>query len=327
MTSPRKASIVKKEKPSAELTQFRARVAERARYYAGQAKSSNTKRAYEGDWKRFAQWCDDINVDALPAEPEIVAAYLGWLADEGKASSTIGRAAAAIGKAHEVSGYFSPTKHPGVKQVMEGVRRSKGAAQKGKAAVLREDLRKMVQVNEGNELIDFRNRALLTLGWIAALRREELVSIDTEHLSWEEDRLRLLIPKSKTDQEGEGHYIGILKLDDTEVCGWTHLKAWLDRAGINQGPVFVGLKGPQARGRLAPQSVWHVVKKSAEKAGLPADIYGAHSLRAGYVTQAFYDGARETEIRRVTRHKSEDMTRRYIRPLDVFDEIATHRMR
>lgn len=311
-----------------DLARAREKAAERARFYAGKAKSQNTTRAYAGDWKRFQAWCEAMQLVPLPAEPETLAAYLGWLADQGKATSTVGRAAAAIGKAHEVAGRMSPTKHPGVKLVLDGIRREKTVTQHGKEAILREDLRAMVATFAGDSLLDFRNRALLAFGWVAALRREELVAIDVEHLAWEgNERVRLTIPRSKTDQEGEGQHIGVLRLSDFEICGLTHLEAWLAEAGIDTGPVFVGLRGPKANGRLHPQAVWHVVKIAAKRAGLDLTRYGAHSLRAGYVTQAFYDGAREAEIRRVTRHTSEDMTRRYIRPLDVFDHIATERMK
>ena len=47
-------------------------------------------------------------------------------------------------------------------------------------------------------------RDLLLMGFAGALRRAELVGIDREHITFVASGLRLLIPRSKTDGEGEG---------------------------------------------------------------------------------------------------------------------------
>jgi len=54
-----------------------------------------------------------------------------------------------------------------------------------------------------------RDRAILTLGFSAALRRSELVALDVQDLVPDRDGLRLLIRRSKTDQEGAGQEIAV----------------------------------------------------------------------------------------------------------------------
>ena len=49
-----------------------------------------------------------------------------------------------------------------------------------------------------------RDRALLALGFAGALRRSELVALGIADLTAAPDGLRVLIRRSKTDQEGEG---------------------------------------------------------------------------------------------------------------------------
>jgi hypothetical protein len=47
-----------------------------ARDYARQSLSPATRRAYEGDWRAFQGWCTDRGIEALPASPASVAAWL-----------------------------------------------------------------------------------------------------------------------------------------------------------------------------------------------------------------------------------------------------------
>ena len=61
-----------------------------AQSYRRRAKSANTLRAYESDWRQFGVWCDERGLEALPARVEAVATYLAVMAQAGRADSTIG---------------------------------------------------------------------------------------------------------------------------------------------------------------------------------------------------------------------------------------------
>ena len=53
------------------------------------AQSENTRRNYAGQFRKFRAWCEREEQSALPASPEVVAAYAAELADEGKSMSTV----------------------------------------------------------------------------------------------------------------------------------------------------------------------------------------------------------------------------------------------
>jgi len=53
---------------------------------------------------------------------------------------------------------------------------------------------------------------------------------------------------------------------------------------------------------MTGHAVGEVIKRRAAAAGLDPDLYGGHSLRAGFVTQAFKAGANSRSIRRQTGH-------------------------
>ena len=53
------------------------------------AQSENTRRNYAGQYRKFRAWCEREEQSALPAQPEVVAAYAAELAEDGKSMSTI----------------------------------------------------------------------------------------------------------------------------------------------------------------------------------------------------------------------------------------------
>jgi tetratricopeptide (TPR) repeat protein len=70
-----------------------------------------------------------------------------------------------------------------VRAVLRGVRRSLGVAQAQKDALSIEQLRALVRVTLGRDgLLGLRDRALVLLGFAAALRRSELVALTVEDL-------------------------------------------------------------------------------------------------------------------------------------------------
>ncbi len=176
---------------------------------------------------------------ALPAAAQTLAAYLADLALTDR-PATIGRKLAAIAVAHRDAGLESPTEHGMVKRTLAGIRRKKGTAQNQKAALLVDDLRRMV-APLGASLLDRRDRALILLGFAAALRRSELVALRFEDVRFEEEGLVLTLRRSKTNQEGRLETIAVAYGSEPTTCPVRALRAWLAAAGLVDGPLFVGL--------------------------------------------------------------------------------------
>ena len=87
-----------------------------------------------------------------------------------------------------------------------------------------------------------------------------------EDLEESELGFKVTIRHSKTDQEGAGQTIAIVR--GSVACPVTALKAWLEAAGITAGPIFRSVKkGGAVGGRLSAQSVAEIVKAYAERVG------------------------------------------------------------
>jgi site-specific recombinase XerD len=289
--------------------------------YAKADKAEATRRAYVGDYAAFGAWCSDRGVASLPATAETVAAFLAFEAGRGVKPSTISRRVAAILYAHKLAGHESPTGSEVVKATMRGIRRSVGTAATRKAPATADKVCAMA-ANMPNGLIGLRDRALLLLGFAGAFRRSELVALNVADIQECEAGLRVYIGKSKTDQEGRGVTIAIAP--GAVACPMKAVKAWLEGAAVTDGPVFRSIaKGERvSAGRLSDKSVADIVKRHASRLGLDPATFGGHSLRAGFLTSAAAKGASVFKMMDVSRHKSVDTLRGYVRGAEMFRDHA-----
>jgi site-specific recombinase XerD len=308
----------------ARLDAIDARVRDRA----DDAKARNTRRGYRSDWEAFTLWCAQHGLEPLPADPLTVARYLTAMAEPDAQPkqlkpSTLARRLAGIRYAHLIAGHStSPTSDQRVKAVLSGIRRGEGVAPRQVAAATLDPLRSML-VALPNDLRGLRDRAVLLIGFAAALRRSNLVALNVEDLEFESDGVILSVRRSKTDQEGRGTQIGIPMGAYAETCPVRALRGWLTAAQITSGPVFRRItitKELQATdARLTDQSVADIVKRAAAAAGLKPADYAAHSLRAGMATTAARAGASDREIMSQTGHVDPRSIGHYVRKGRLLD--------
>jgi site-specific recombinase XerD len=150
----------------------------------------------------------------LPATAATLAAFLACEATRGSRPSSIARRIAGIRHAHLLAGHEPPSQAEMVKATFRGIRRSVGSAPKRKQPLTVDCLRAMVAAAPDN-LIGLRDRALLLIGFAAALRRSELVALDVADLTETKAGLRLRIRASKTDQERQGTTVAIVPGDNS----------------------------------------------------------------------------------------------------------------
>jgi site-specific recombinase XerD len=131
----------------------------------------------------------------------------------------------------------------------------------------------------------------------------------------------VIIRRSKTDQEGQGATIAILK--GSVACPVAAVKNWLEVAKITTGPVFRRVRKGGAVGyRLTDQSVADIVKAHAERVELDPTLFAGHSLRAGFLTSAAAKGASIFKMMDVSRHRSVETLKGYVREAELFQDHA-----
>jgi len=297
-------------------------LADEAADYARAREAPATTRAHKADWMVFERWCRLHDVAAMPAAIDTL---VGFLVEEArtKATATVLRYVATIGKLHKLAGHPSPAADARVKEIVRGMKRTKGVGNPRAKEPLTGNL--LAQYTEGLKRLSAeyhgarrteRDLAVLFFGHATALRRSELCALDVEDLSWTDVGVTVTVRRSKTDQFGKGRQVEAPRLDDLPtVCPVRALRAWLDGSGISTGPLFRGLmKGGGVRTeRLTPGQVGAIVKRAVAFLDLDPKLFGGHSLRAGYVTDARTAGKDWGEIMDQTGHRKVETVRLYAR--------------
>lgn len=197
-----------------------------------------------------------------------------------------------------------------------------------------------------------RDSALLLMGFAGAFRRSELVALTGADVELHPlDGVHIHVRRSKTDQVGHGRVHALPRADDPRRCPpcayvrWVQLVEAFDeggRAGLIAAlpgefdefdghpcrrlrphvdrlrPLFrsIGQNGNLSDTALSGAAVHAAVRRRATRAGYSEAAVarlGAHSLRAGFVTQAFRNGADAQAIMRQTDHQTPAMVARYAR--------------
>ena len=214
---------------------------------------------------------------------------------------------AATGRAHDDGGHPSHPWH----QAPTGPR------------LPQEDLVAMIAALP-DDLRGLRDRALLLVGFVGGMRRAEVVGLDVDDVVEEPEGLRVTIRRSKTDQEGAGRQVGLVRgrhrMTDvvTAVNDWKEPPA--SRMVPSSGPWIVVTVS--VRSASSDRAVARAIKAAASRVGIDPATVSGHSLRGGFATSAAKAGAPERKIMRTTGHKSEAMVSRYIDEGDLFEESA-----
>ena len=100
-----------------------------------------------------------------------------------------------------------------------------------------------------------------------------------------------------------GTEIGIPLGQSVGYCPVTTLRAWIEAAGLSRGAVFRSISSADnvKAERLGDRDIARNIKLAIALAGHAADLFGGHSLRAGFATSAGRAGVPERIIMRCRR--------------------------
>ena len=289
---------------------------------AGQARAA-TVRAYDGDWRRFTAWCGRYSVAACPAVEATVIAYVGHLVNAGKSPATIRRAVAAISRIHRDRGHNSPCTGDHLQQMRRGLADDVDAARRargGASPLIGADVRAMVDTCDARTIRGQRDRAIVLLTYAGGFRRSEVAALQVDDLRFESRGVVVTLRRTKTTTAEQARQVSIPKSRHKDTCPRNALRAWLDTARIESGPVFRGIDrwGRGAREALSDRGICRVVQHVADAAGIDGERVSAHSLRAGHVTQRRITGDDTSAIRDTTGHRTEVMVNHYDRGARMF---------
>ena len=276
-----------------------------------QQRRPNTLRAYRADLQEFIRFCADKPFEALPAEPEAIAAFLLGTLNRGIKSSTVKRKVSSISAAHRLLSLTDPTKHPEVRITQRKIYRQLGTRFDQAYPLTHTLLEKMLSVC-GTDLHGLRDRALLLTAYESMRRRSELVALRIEDIEWGADNsAAILLRRSKTDQSGQGQWIQL------SARVGRALKTWSNAANLESRYIFRGIRpNGGVTQSLCDSRVPRIYKLLTEKANIDPEVIkqiSGHSMRVDAAQDQLIAGASLPQIMFKDGWSKPDTVMRYIK--------------
>ncbi|MBN8768972.1 MAG: site-specific integrase [Stenotrophomonas nitritireducens] len=329
------AHLTSERPPALQPEHLAACAAEAVREILAEAASANTTRSYAAALRYWAAWFQGRYGQpiTLPVPPTTVVQFVvDHLARKSKAGpiwelpsaldtslvagglkqrvgplklSTIVHRVAVLSAAHQLKKLANPCEAPEVRQLLAKGRRAahkRGERPRKKTAITLTELEALATTCE-DSLTGLRDRALLYFAFASGgRRRSEVAAADLSDLRRIGARGYVYrLEHGKTLQDGPK----ATSTPDKPILGVAAdaLAAWLEAAGLTEGPIFRRLWGTTIGPGLSSKSVADIVQKRARLAGLEGD-FGGHSLRSGFVTEGARQGVALPALMAMTDHRS-----------------------
>ena len=205
---------------------------------------------------------------------------------------------------------------------LAGFSRLGAARGRGQAAGLQwDDADRIARQATGDGLTGMRDAAVIAVTSDALLRVSEVAAIEVAHIRpAKAGGATLWVPRSKTDQGGEGA---------TQFIGATtsaYVAKWRAAGGVNDGHLFRGIYRDQIQPKgIGTKTVTRIIQRRARECGM-ADGVSGHSLRIGSAQSLAGAGASLVEMQQEGRWKSARMPAHYASG-EIAERRATARLR
>jgi integrase len=330
------------QNPKSALELLSDRSTSRAYEIIKEYSSHNTQRAYMGDLVYWQAWLSAMGHSfyaPIITEAEVVAFIvqhaegLDAAIDEklvaqgfkGKLGphrlSTIKRRLASLSIHLEQYKLENQSQTEAIRQLLQKLTKKYGGSKPAGKAITKDILDDMLSTC-GDKLIDVRDKALLLFAWASGgRRRTEIATADIKDLTkTPEGDFTYNLPRSKTDQEGSGYTVPV------KGRAAQALQAWITTAGITEGPLFrsIAKGGGKIRGALSDFDIHRIVRLRLKRAGYDETLFGAHSLRSGFVTEAGRRGKPIGDVMQLTTHRNVETVMKYYQAGNIINNSASN---
>lgn len=279
--------------------------------------------------------------------------------------SSLRRFVASLSRAHyERGGGRRLGEHPTIAAVMAGLARDRQEKPDKRKPLVRDDVATLIDAMDHSHwpagVLAARDTLMVLIGFATALRRENVAQLKAGDITLHSKGLHITVGKTKTDQEGQGATLGVPfgKIPVTCVpCAWYRWASIMAAESVQERmalvlampadperwehvchrpfpqlpsgtPVFPRVsKGGNIRFEsVSGTALYGRIKLRTEQAGLDPDLFGFHSLRSGFVTQARSEGASYREVRRQTLHATDSSVDGYDRDFNPLTDNAVTKL-
>jgi integrase len=148
--------------------------------------------------------------------------------------------------------------------------------------------------------LDYRDRAMLLLGFGAALSRAQLVALNVADLRFTPDAMIVRVRRNGETRRtgdgvattGEGRQVSV-PVTGGELCAASAVRAWIAHAALDANPAAPNVPlfcrfdraGDPTPDRLDSAYVSMVLKRRLREVGIDPTRYSAHSLKRGRLVE------------------------------------------
>lgn len=257
--------------------------------------SSNTVSAYRRDLHEAESFIGDL----FTSDAFQLTEWVHHLSRIGREASTISR------KISSLRAFFTWLLDTGRISINPASRlRAPSGSRKMPHALPVDVITGMIEVWKGENALSARNRALMEIAYGSGLREGEIVSLTVDRLNLDERWVRPL---------GKGSKERMVPMSDPSA-EW--LGIYLDRwriqlrSGRSGRTVFLTRNGNP----LSRMTVWNIVRASALKAGISADVH-PHALRHSFATHLLEGGADLRVVQELLGHSD-------IRTTEIYTSVS-----
>ena len=256
----------------------------------------NTLVSYERDLRQLRLWLAGFGIENTEDVTEQrLAAYVSWLEQAGKATTTISRVVASMKL------FFAYEAQMGIlpESPAENLKAPK-VEKKAPTVLTGQEVEAFLRQTQGRSLKKLRDRAMLELLCATGLRVSELIDLKVSDVnlsvgivSCRESEHERMIPFGREEQDALQQYMTeararLLKDNETDI-------------------LFVNISGKA----MSRQGFWKIIKHYGDKAGIRKDIT-PQSLRNSFAANLVQSGADMRSVQNMLGHSDLSVTHAFV---------------
>ncbi len=278
--------------------------------------SNNTQKNYRQYLLLFTKWLEKTGNKSLSPEdlsPKHIWDYRLFLAREYKSSRS-----KYLGKKSQnyylialraLLDYFAERDIPSLPS--SKVKLAKQKSEETISFLEARDVEKMLKIPDVSNIAGLRDKAIMELLFSSGMRISELVSLDTDQLSFLDDKSTTRTYELSI--VGKGKHTRTIFISPRAAEG---LRKYLSKRKDAHEPLFINLKFSEPdKVRLTARSIQSMVRKCAMLAGLSKKVT-PHTLRHTYATDLLSHGADLRSVQELLGHKNVSTTQVYTHVTD-----------
>jgi site-specific recombinase XerD len=259
--------------------------------------AERTRRAYGIDAGQLAIWCTLGSVEPADVTPRVLRRYAQVLSERRAGPATMARKLAALRQLYRVL-----HEHGDLPANPADLVPSPKRPAKLPRVLQAEEVAALLERIPATTPLELRDRALFELAYACGLRAEELVDLDVDSVSFEDEQVRV---------EGKGGKTRMVPAGEPALRA---VDAWLQRGrpALRAGDDVPALLLTKSGRRLSTSDVRRRLNGWARRAAIQGGI-SPHALRHSFATHLLDGGADLRTIQELLGHASVSTTQIYTR--------------